>query len=232
MGNSIKNKFILTIFTLVTAIFTSDIALASNSICNQAFRSANIPLAVDLSIESIKPNLTYDYSKTRGQLKSISPSHKHSHGVFVNGLTIAEFQSSVSGEFIILDLKNGYSCVWPSRILAEMGYTEMEVLVAKEFPAGSCEYNETIKHENEHVKINFNTFNKYLILTQNQLNSFIKSQFPILARSSNPDDAAISSVNKYFYSIMKQMEAERDGLNNALDSPQNYAAIQKRCKDW
>ena len=219
-----------TLFILLCGFTTP--AVAGSSICVDAFKRAKIPSQLSLKIESIKPKLTYDYSKTRTELKRMSDRHKHFSNIFVNGLTIAEFQSSISGEFTILDLKNGFSCVWPNKVVGEMGYNEMQVLIAKDFPIGSCEYNETLSHENEHVKINYNTFNKYLILSQNKLNSYIKSQFPMLVRSSNPDESAISSINKQFYSIMKQMEMERNGLNNILDSPQNYSRIQKRCENW
>ena len=220
------------IFALLMSLLVSQPAQAGNGVCLDAFKRAKLPMLLDLDIKSIQPKLTYDYSKTRGELKRMSGKHSHFTNIFVNGLTIAEFQSSIAGQFTILDLNNGYSCVWPNKVIGEMGYNHMQVLIAKDFVVGSCEYNETLKHENEHVQINYRTFNKYLLLSKNKLNTFIKTQFPILVRSSNPDDAAISSINKQFYSIMKQMEMERDGLNNALDSPQNYDRIQKKCENW
>lgn len=219
--------------SIIAMLFLVGKAFASpDTRCRNAFQVANIPLSTSINVKPLNPSLNYSNKYTKKQIKSISGSHLHNHSVSINGLTVGNFTSSISGQFLIVNISNNYSCVFPKTVNAKMGYEKIDVYVASEFQPGSCEYNETLKHENEHVEVNYNKFSKYYNITQRELQNFIKSSFPVMSPKQNPQDYAISKINDVFYKIMKRMEVERDGANAQLDSPLNYHKIRQKCSNW
>jgi hypothetical protein len=219
--------------SLFFVFFTSSPVLAGSKVCIDAFKSLGVPLTSNLRIDTVTPNIKYINNRGKQYLKNLSDEHRHNHGINVNGLTVASFESSISGNFTMINLKNGYSCVFPKEIIIRLGYDTMDVYVARDFQPGSCEYNQTLQHENQHVEINFTTFNKYKRISRIELNNYIRDNFPIvISTSTATQSASQSGINDVFFRVMKKMERERNGLHRQIDSPQNYKAIQSRCSNW
>ena len=222
----------LRLFLILLFLINPSLTLAFSQECKQIFDQKKVTSPVNLKLLSIQPKLSYDNSRNKASLTRMSDAHKHNHNVSVNGLTVAGFDSTIEGEFILIDLKNGYTCVLPREIKAELGYKTIKVFVASEYRPGSCEYAATIEHENEHVKINVNTFNSEIYDIQSKTTGFIQNNFPMKVPSKNSDRYALERTQQAFISYIRNMEQKRDAQHSQLDSLESYKYSLSKCNNW
>ncbi|MCA9642919.1 MAG: hypothetical protein KC492_19615 [Myxococcales bacterium] len=119
-------------------------------------------------------------------------------------------------------------------------YSKMKIFIAKEYPPGSCEYNETLAHEQQHV----NDYNASLSEIAQQGHAVLRATTQGLLgkplatkktpKNAQADYGAVVMSNKSEASDWKS--AFQDALRKrnkekikALDTPKEYNRVFRRC---
>ncbi len=209
-------------------------AFAADRECLDAFSGRTSYPEVNLNIRSELSQVEYDHSISRDGLTS------QSSGIIavgknnqVNGLTHANLEDSVGISFQYLQIGPGENCVWPDKVDVRIEYSEMKVFVANDFAPGSCPYNVTMEHEQEHVRINRETLKRHVPFIRTTLEYFIKSEFPKKFRGyGDPTQAAVKEIQSILRMAVTNMTEDRDHLHAQLDSPTSYSYWQSLCQSW
>lgn len=103
-------------------------------------------------VERIDSGYTVDHRLASSALTSLGASARRHGRTHVLGLTRAETAATVRIHLArFLDRASGEECVSPA-ILVRVGYKPMKVYIGREFPVGSCSYQEILQHELRHVQ--------------------------------------------------------------------------------
>ncbi|MBN2676338.1 MAG: hypothetical protein JXR30_03745 [Alphaproteobacteria bacterium] len=160
----------------------------------------------------------------------ITQKTKNEH---VRGYTEAFLGMSYSGKIFA---QNG--CVFPHTITVFYGYPKLDVFIDDKYAKDSCEYNEILAHENQHVFVHQDTLKQYSTRFGEVIKKIAQTLYPI--SFSHPDEfdaitkKMIQQIQSHPEVLSLQREFERavqEG-NNALDRTDNYQEIKSRCENW
>lgn len=127
-----------------------------------------------------------------------------------------------------LDSSRAYECASP-QIAVTLGFNQMTVYVGKEFPKGSCAYNEIFEHEMRHVK----TYQEHFASIEKGIQEEISRRFATGSIWRGQAGSSAARVGKelderwlpYINREIKKVE-----LAQALiDTPEEYARLSKAC---
>ena len=225
--------FLLIFYAAISALF-ADTAQAADQQCIDVFQGRSSYPRVNVQMVPLSTTVQYDRTLDRQQLKQKSQGQiaLHSHSV-INGLTVGNLRSGIKGNFSVATLTDGSTCVWPSLVEFQLGYSSMVVYVAREFAPGSCQYDVTLRHEREHVKINDQTLRSHVPAVKNDLVAAIARDFPKRYRSSGDiSRLAISTMKSTFERSVANLVVDRNSLHGELDSPESYRYWQSLCDRW
>lgn len=147
---------------------------------------------------------------------------------YVLGLTHTESRVSiqVAGR-MLSDPATGYDCIAP-RISVTLYYLPIVVYVGREFPPGSCAYQEVLAHEMRHL----NTYLDYLPKAEARVRAALARRFearPLYARSGQAQGLLQNEIDRSWMPYIKSEMQRVEGLHAAIDSPQEYARLGKVC---
>jgi hypothetical protein len=147
---------------------------------------------------------------------------------FVLGLTRTEsrVQIATNGK-ILQDPSSGYECIAP-QIVVELTYAPVKIYVGKEFPKGTCGYDVILAHEMRHMK----AYMDHLPRVEEKVRNALAKRFgnkPLYAPSGTAQSALSHEINSGWLSYIKAEMAKVEVLQEAIDSPVEYARLGKAC---
>ncbi len=149
-------------------------------------------------------------------------------GQYVLGLTRTESRVSINvGGRLLSDPASGYECIAP-HIDVKLTYPPIVVYVSREFPPGSCAYEEVLAHEMRHL----NTYLDYLPKVEARVRAALVQRFeskPLYARAGQAQALLQREVDRGWMPYIKTEMAKVEALQAAIDSPQEYARLGKVC---
>lgn len=149
-------------------------------------------------------------------------------GAFVLGLTHTESRVSVKvGGRMLSDPASGYECIAP-RIEVTLYYLPIVVYVGREFPRGSCAYQEVLAHEMRHL----NTYLDYLPKAEARVRAALAQRFeakPLYARLGHAQSLLQREIDRGWMPYIRSEMAKVESLQAAIDTPREYARLGKVC---
>lgn len=149
-------------------------------------------------------------------------------GQVVLGLTRTESRVSINvGGRLLSDPASGYECIAP-HIEVRLTYPPIVVYVSREFPPGSCAYEEVLAHEMRHL----NTYLDYLPKAEARVRAALAQRFedkPLYARTGQAQGLLQREIDRGWMPYIKNEMAKVEALQAAIDSPQEYARLGKVC---
>lgn len=147
---------------------------------------------------------------------------------YVLGLTRTESRIGMSlGGKLLQDSVSGYECVAP-QIAVKLYYVPVVIYIGKEFPAGTCAYNEILTHELRHLKAYMDHLPKVEQLVRAALDKRFEAK-PLYAPKGSANAALSSEINTGWLPYIKAEMAKVEVQQAAIDSPQEYARLAKAC---
>jgi hypothetical protein len=132
--------------------------------------------------------------------------------------------------------QGGPVSIWASTINFDFSITQFDVYVSNQYAEGSCPYRVVLAHENNHVAINRENFEKYRLILKATLekdDNFPTEAHPWKVDSLKDGDARIQTYLQGEIAPIVQRFKDENGLSNAtIDLPDNYARLQAQCQDW
>ncbi len=127
------------------------------------------------------------------------------------------------------------ACVWVEDLTVSFRYTELSVFVSRDYAEGTCEARQILAHEMDHVAAHRRAYLKYKALLEKRLRNLGLPTPKNPRRYASMDQAQKiigEKLRKATTGLYDAFKRELVASNAALDTPQNYRAIQKRCKGW
>ena len=161
----------------------------------------------------------YDLTRLKGSVQ---------RGSVVLGLTHTEARVSIKvGGRMLVDEASGHECVAP-RIDVNLFYAPIVVYVSREFPPGSCSYQEVLAHEMRHLR----AYQDFLPKAEAIVRARLAARFagkPLYAPIGQARSLLQREVDRSWMPYIKRELAKVEVLQAAIDTPQEYARLGKVC---
>jgi hypothetical protein len=147
---------------------------------------------------------------------------------FVLGLTKTESRVAIGLNGPMLhDPVSGYDCVAP-QISVKLYYVPIVIYVGKEFPKGTCGYEEILAHELRHMRAYMDSLPR---VEQTVRAALIKrfGDKPLYAPGGTANAALSNEIDNGWLPYIKAEMAKVETVQAAIDSPQEYARLGKAC---
>ena len=141
------------------------------------------------------------------------------------GNSVAHFASSIPS---YVDRTGRWECASPQLALT-LGFSQMTVYVAKEFPEGSCAYKEIYQHELRHVK----AYQTHLASIEQDVTVTLNRRFATGSPWRGPVGQARAQLqrelNERWLPYIKREMARADEVQALIDTPEEYARVADAC---
>lgn len=132
--------------------------------------------------------------------------------------------------------KDGRYCVWLTKLKVDLTPAKAEVYVPREYPPGSCEHDEVLKHERDHEDAHRESLAEF---TSRLADAFAAADWlpvegaPLEVSGEEDADARLDAAFERIFAPERARFLEELGRRNAvLDIPDNYRWVTARCRDW
>lgn len=212
---------------LAFALRAMSLVAALNAVSAWADECDRLPLpsvAVKRLDEPVILDTTYGYKSLKILGAALSRPENQ-----VLGLTRAT--SRVSFEIkttSYIDRTGRWECSIP-QISVTYGFSPMTVYVAKEFPKGSCPYNEVYQHELRHVK----TYQDHLVTIEKDLADTLRQRFATGSVWRAPKGQTRlmleKEMNERWLPFIKREIESVESAQALIDTPEEYARVSGAC---
>jgi len=161
----------------------------------------------------------FDLTRLKGSVR---------RGSWVLGLTHTEARVSIKvGGRMLIDQASRHECVAP-RIDVNLYYAPIVIYVSREFPPGSCSYQEVLAHEMRHLK----TYQDFLPRAEAIVRARLAARFagkPLYAPIGQARNLLQREVDRSWMPYIQREMAKVEVLQAAIDTPHEYARLGKVC---
>jgi len=183
------------------------------------------------------PDPLYSHGLNTAQIEALSQSGGESERYHVYGLTQAGYNI---GTHYNLNgskkwFKDEYS-IWVENLRVEFKYDTLNVYVTNAYPEDSCEYRETLDHENQHVAIHKDIYFQYQKILEKAFSDSRDIPLPsrpLVVKSweegKDRVEGILTAVTDPVFDQFKETMAIEQAK---LDTPESYAGLRQRCQHW
>lgn len=179
----------------------------------------------------------YSHALSTTQIEALSLSNAGAEHYHVSGLTQAGYSANTHYQVNWSKkwFKNEYQ-MWVDNLRVEFTYDTLNVYVTSAYPEGSCEYQATLAHENQHVAVHRQIYEQYQKVFQDrvgQSKDIPLASHPVVVGSIEEGKKKIgeiisADIDPTFDQFKDALQAEQD----KLDTQENYAALHQQCNHW
>lgn len=202
-------------------------ALRAPSSCEGGF--PNAPYDINVKIMFPKPRI--DHGHSIAQLGRISGL---GHNVRALGLMKPDLVIETRPKAQGLPLGNRF-CFWITGFDVKLRYRRVDVFVAKEYPLGSCQYKAILEHEEEHVRVSRQNLEEFAPRIRRALTSLLipTGQQPAKVVSADAARKNVKTISdELLQPVYKEMMAALVRAQKGVDTPEEYARVQRKCRHW
>lgn len=183
------------------------------------------------------PEVVYDHVHSIPEIEALSSKLGEERDFHVPALTQAEFGLKTYYQFSYYKglFQENYR-MWIKNLKVDFSYSKLIVYITASYPMGSCEYETTRDHEDQHVAIHKRIYEKYKKILQNSLahaKEIPLADHPVTVRSVEAGKVLIADLlSKATDPIFERFQNELSEEQSKLDSPENYGVLKSRCSNW
>ena len=228
-----KSVFTLIICTFALILINAKISIAQSAGYNRCARFAKYP---QIRLRSSYGKLKYNTEYNNNKLSELASRSKiKEHGMFANGLSFVNVDWKVSLHTNIQNFSE-YTCVIPTSVDVFFGYRDPIIYLSKDLKPGTCNYEVTLRHEQQHHQINKAVLDYYLPILQKKFYKELENLKPLEVKNGQSAQDVASQLNlQYTNSIKKYVKRFQITLRieqNRLDNLKNYQYEEKLCRKF
>ncbi len=137
-------------------------------------------------------------------------------------------------EYSVVPFGNKF-CFWVQSIPVTLRYPPIEIYIAKEFGTRSCQYQAVLDHEKDHVRVAQDNLERYYPRMRSALTSLLipTGRAPQIVASPEQAKREVDAlIRKLLWPVSRNMFADVNKAQAAVDSPEEYRRVQRRCRNW
>ena len=126
-------------------------------------------------------------------------------------------------------------CFWVNAVDVTLRYRIMEVYVAKEYDPGTCAYREILAHEEDHVRAARSNLERYASRVRSALTSLLipTRRDPVEVASPDQAERQVEAISdELLEPVYREMIESLHESQAALDTPEEYRRVRRRCRKW
>lgn len=194
--------------------------------------TAPSPLVVNIT--AAMPSVTNNHSLTGAQIRNLvsKPASLAENAGLTRVHVSPKLKSKTSGSNAKFGSRN---CMWVDTIDVDISYPAVTMYIATEYPVGSCNYNVTLTHENEHVKVAKDLLAKHAarIRTELEKTTIPNKNMTMVVNDFISGQSQIDTLLKQIVDpLIQDFEKEIEIEFSKLDSPANYENVRSQCPSW
>ncbi len=192
-------------------------------------RSPRAPYEVNVRIEI--PPVPVNHEFGIAELGALS---FHRPRARVLGLAKGSLQIKTSARFSAAPSGDGF-CFWVTAVDVTLSYLTMEVYVAKEYGPRTCPYRVILEHEKEHVRAARRNLRRYAPRVRSALTSLLipTGREPVAVASPEDAEREVQALSRELLEpVYEKMIESLHRSQAALDTPEQYRRVRRRCRRW
>lgn len=181
------------------------------------------------------PQPVYHHDLNTQQIEALAQGGGENYHVY--GLTQANYQ--LNTHYQVNSSKKwfkGQYTMWVDNLRVEFAYTTVNVYVTSNYKEDSCEYRQTLAHENRHVSINRQVYEKYQKVFQDALaasKGLPLYESPITVGSWDEGKEKIGQmISVVTDPVFDRFKEELGEAQAVIDTPQEYDLLRQSCQNW
>lgn len=211
-----------------TALAASPTAYQNANTACQSY--AHIPVKITPVFDEPKLDVSMSLATLQNYAKNGGAVIPHYDSIT---LGLASYKSITQFLIPIMHYKmpNGTFCARVQNLEARIGYENVTIHIANEFPQGSCSFYSVLEHEQKHVQVNRALLHEYVPKIKARLDAFLKiNGMFIVANPDYADKLLRERVSKITEEVIQEMTQENRRRQKLIDSPQEYAKNNTACQ--
>ncbi|MEE9251492.1 MAG: tetratricopeptide repeat protein [Alphaproteobacteria bacterium] len=192
-------------------------------------RSPQAPYEVNVRIEI--PPVPVNHEFGIAELGELSFHEPHAR---VLGLAKGSLRIKTSARFSAAPSGDGF-CFWVTAVDVTLSYRTMEVYVAKEYGPRTCPYRVILEHEKEHVRAARRNLRRYAPRVRSALTSLLipTGREPVAVASPEDAEREVQALSRELLEpVYEKMIESLHRSQAALDTPEQYRRVRRRCRRW
>lgn len=213
-------------FILISATFFCGAAFAEN--CR------DINISPQIEVYSSYGKLQYDTSKNIGQITDSAQKYGLAEkGLFASGLATVDIATDISVNTIGRTGNDGTVCVYPTKAVLFIGFSNPLIYISNSLKPGTCEYKVVLRHEQTHQYINKEMLDYFLPLFYKAFSQIVNQTPALQITSINQVDAASQELtaryNQKLLPLIEFFKKEMIAEQGRLDNKSNYLHEKNLC---
>ncbi|MFK7840612.1 MAG: hypothetical protein AB8B83_09830 [Bdellovibrionales bacterium] len=187
---------------------------------------------------------TSEYLTNQGRERLKEWRTKHEHNVWVSGSDASDWHTQgVNRGSVSLrtnadlvakpyDKYGIYYCPYVRRVTVKILY-QSEIFIAKEIQKGSCDYRETLAHEEEHHDVNVtvvNTIAKRMEADMPKLIRMMEGRYLSKGQVDQGFEKLKQGISDALKIYLEEISLRRDEFNSLVDTPEEYKRLSTVCR--
>lgn len=213
---------------LLFPLFLASMALSTSAWCRTEFQiRCEDTLPKTVSVVSTQQN-GYSVDSSLSYRALTRMSNQRGTQNVVLGLTQmhSRVQIGLTGP-VLQDPASGYECVAP-QLNVSLIYSPIKVYIGKEFPVGSCGYQEILKHELRHVRV----YLDHLPKVESKVRTALAQAFgdrPLYAASGQANSLLQQKIDDSWLAYIQDEMNKVEATQATIDTPNEYQRLARSC---
>lgn len=221
-----------TVIAVLIGVATSANAAQPSAKAEGDFSCRSYPdIAVNVMPVFDEAKLDLRYNLAGIQSLSQKTKHKIPHYESVT-LGVASYHPLMQFYIPIIQhlMPDGSFCARAQHVDARIGFKDVTIYIASEFPQGSCDYQAVLIHEQKHIEVNRQLLKEYVPKIQSRLEQYLKiNGMFMVPNEAYADKLLREKLSKVMDEITQEMSQENQKRQRLVDSPQEYAKNNTVC---
>lgn len=153
----------------------------------------------------------------------------HISGITRSGVNVeflVDYDGQVSGQ---------QACLWVTEVRITVRSQPM-VMIAREYPPGTCEHEAVMEHEMKHVRVDHNLVaryeERYRRAARQEANRLGVRYVSDLSRLQAVQKALEDRMRGAIEGVSEDLMRVRNRFQNAVDRQSEYRRVRNKCSNW
>ncbi len=196
-------------------------------------------MPVTVSVRTKVPAPAYHHNRRWFEFPNLPPADQQPAGMQIRGLTVSRIE--VSGKAVSgVQRFNDHVCLGLKEVVFEISLPQLDIYIDRKYPASSCEYQVTKRHEEIHAGIFKQAVDFFRPDIEKELRAATNRRTPRLLYPFEATPEKIESLTQQeFQAVMddvapliRHVNAKIAQKNAQIDTPESYKQTSDLCKNW